>query len=736
MAQARLRKVPAPAAADLKRRVADRLQARHVHRFPGHPVNVFMPHHLSQLQDERLWVTPKTDGTRWLLFFDGGKVYFANAAYDWFLSPDADVRVRVDPVRALHRLLRKALLIDGEWVPAADAAPAYYIIDVFVFRGSVVRHRNFAERFKFAPLIADALNATFATFRTFIKMFYSARDQIGYVVDSLQQQHERGSSSGSDGDLLFAQAHAPAFACDGIIFQHSHVGLRPVKLKEVRHITVDFVRDGQHLFLSPASAGAPAVYVDRLTAPVPPTATSRVVECRWDFDAPPSDPHPDFPLVGQWVYVRDRPHKPRSNTKYVMDRNVVLLQAGFTLQTLKTAAENYRTPQRGPKPWHQKRTAGGGGGGGGSKSDNRRYYADHAPPSKRRRDFQSVGMKDYHNRVVKDALYAAYMPSCTSLCELGVGRGADVRRILAHATHARLGDVVAVDVDRAALAECQRRWEALPNTNHLRASFCAADLADADACHTHARLYSHEFDLVVANFSMHYFHAHLPQLLASVLRAGGVFVATVFDRARVDAMVPGAGDVREFVMEGKKQAHVRRVGPGRVAVWMDSIGVEHEEDLVDMPAFVGRMRDVGFDLEMDQNFGSREWVARACSMGMGYGPGHAMWPFTCLNRAVVFRLNRTKKSKPPALPDSPVYVPTSPAARCGGSSSPPTLPDSPVYVPTSPAARCGGSSSPPALPDSPVYVPTSPAARCGGSSSPPALPESPPYVPTSPAIVS
>ena len=85
-----------------------------------------------------------------------------------------------------------------------------------------------------------------------------------------------------------------------------------------------------------------------------------------------------------------------------------------------------------------------------------------------RRTSASFAMKLFHNVAVKDRLYQLYLCNATSLLELGVGRGGDVNRIRAHGTSLRT--FVALDSDRAAVAECRRRWwaSATQSARHVR----------------------------------------------------------------------------------------------------------------------------------------------------------------------------------------------------------------------------------------------------------------------------
>ena len=722
-------------------RVAECLQLKSARfRFPGHPVNVFMPHYRFQLQDPELWASPKTDGTRFLLFFDYGQLWFADSSYQWY-SPCLESTCSKSSCShdQLHPLLRsnKSYIVDGEWFKRNSNnnsnnnnnnieknKPQLYLFDVFMFRGVCVRQRNFAERFKFAPQIADAFNDSFPYFTTFIKPFFCARDQLGYIVDHIQTLDQSIQKFGTPSD--------------GIIFQHSHIGLRPIKFKEVFDITVDFelsTFDWKSLYLSATTTLATSsktepIYIDQLAEPIYDqirhqllsTNKHVIVECRFDETLNVVDPHPNFPLEGQWVFDRYRPHKQKSNPQYVLRRNITLIQAAFTGHSLKQIASRYSLANQ-------------------TTTENGYFQQD---PIKRADAIaKTLPLKRYHNWTIKHILYRQFLKhrsfTIRDVCELGIGRGADLKRLLDHASR-DLYSITGLDVDQSALNECQKRWTTISKTfqkqrkdQRISLDLKKVDLSDLAEVDEVCR-YS-KFDLVVANFCIHYFRNQLIAVLQKLLLPNRHCFMTFFDRNRVHHLVPEIGQEVSFDVDGSPQAKIRRISETKIGVWFSTIGKEHEEELVDRSQLIQDMQNAQFDLVFDRFFDDEWWYQRQreieceqnqqdhkddCEEKFSFDKSHPLWAFSRLNCALAFQrcldygyshqnqnqnaTNKTKKAKKDDNDDnvvSPKYSASSPQYS---ASSPQYSASSPPYSASSPVFT---ASSPPYSASSPVYTTSS-----------------------------
>ena len=285
-------------------------------------------------------------------------------------------------------------------------------------------------------------------------------------------------------------------------------------------------------------------------------------------------------------------------------------------------------------------------------SNTTSYFKD--VQSTKRHQSASLAAKTFHNRVVKNSLYATHANSANRVLELAVGRGADVRRICDLAPCAQY--VMGVDIDNTALAEASRRWSAYQQHNHRQsrraasaateAAFRQVDLCDARqvaTCFQHCK----PFQCVMCHFAVHYFAESVGSVLQRVLApAGGVFVATLFNAAQVSALVPRTNMKYEWRVHNATQAYIRRVSPTHVAVWVDSIGQEHVEQLVNVNRL---LQSLPFPHDVVEYMTPFTAFA-ACSQqrqtqlqtqlhqkSPAYGPQNPMWSFTALYGVLVVR---------------------------------------------------------------------------------------------------
>ena len=274
-------------------------------------------------------------------------------------------------------------------------------------------------------------------------------------------------------------------------------------------------------------------------------------------------------------------------------------------------------------------------------------------------------MKHWHNRVVKQFLYQKYVPGKAAICELGAGRGADVWRIGQNADEKSLKMLVAVDQDSNALQEYKQRWFNLGNCGHESlvdsVDFRTLEMDLTDKVDTE-RLYEQfdkTFDMVFANFSMHYFVDNVFQILNDIVKPGGFFCATLFDEQKVldlleEEFQKTGKREKIYLIDGEKQASIKKVEKEEnvrdhyISVWMDSIGIEHEEPLVGIQEFIYSLEQTGnFQFIKGALFSDEMFQDMAEELKIDYGPENAMWSFTDCNCFIVFRRNDEKQSKSP-----------------------------------------------------------------------------------------
>jgi hypothetical protein len=278
----------------------------------------------------------------------------------------------------------------------------------------------------------------------------------------------------------------------------------------------------------------------------------------------------------------------------------------------------------------------------------------------RRLESNSKAMKGFHNTCVKNSLYARFLPGARSLLELGIGRGSDNDRQRSYGPD--LVYFMGVDNDASALDECKRRWDnavkrqkgeyveehdSRKRRRRHTPDPCKCDeintveldLNNVDAC-MDCFAGQPRFDLVMCMFSLHYFYQNVHHTLIETVAEGGHFIATFFNRKFVDALVPRNGQVVEWSIQGKVQTRVRRISETRIGVFIDTIGREHEEDLVDAEELINRLPA---DFEVIEFL--RPFTTYSSERSAWYGPEHPMWSLTALYCTLIVRRRVVRRGR-------------------------------------------------------------------------------------------
>jgi ubiquinone/menaquinone biosynthesis C-methylase UbiE len=558
----------------------------------------------------------------------------------------------------------KSFVLNGELaIDRCTDSPVLQVFDVLLVRNVPTRGQAFFARlkrfFELYAFLVEALPAMTPALIVTLKPFYA--------LGSL--------------DHVLALTTYP-FETDGLIFASTGTAAASLKWKPADRITVDF-RVGDctsQLFVQ--GTDTPVGTLD--SASQTAVHIGQIIECTKHGD---EDEHED-PLEWTWALVRPRPDKTDPNATHVWRRCAQLLAKNVTIgdiaeairaqEHFSTAAPKKRARSRSPKPCSRRDTA-DQDTATVSKVDAHTYFSKGAVS---RGSSRSVAMKTFHNTVVKDALYAKYLANARTLLELGVGRGADVGRIAAHGR--LLAHVTAVDVDADALRECETRWAKARHAAALRT--LRLDLADKGAT---VRAFPSKFDCVVCHFALHYFADNAAAVIRATVEPGGYAIVTLFQKAFVDALVPHIGQVVEWQMGGVVQTRIRRTRADFVGVFVDTIGAEHEERLVDLGELCRALPEFR---AIEQG---RAFTAFAPPAHRAYGPDHPMWSFTALYCVLVLQ-RRDDTDRAPLTPPRDWTRARSPV----GQPSCPTLSSSPDIRPYSPPYRAR-SSSPDIRPYSP-----------------------------------
>ena len=614
------------------------MQVRSVKQARGLPVDVLTPRDCPLHR----WtlVAPKDDGeSRLMLFgkanaYHGMSLFFIDRAMRVFDAGHIPSRDQTNSANSVDSAKRMKLngssagdsvqfkfeprrlssfIVDGEFLDAT-----FRIVDVLMYKSKpCIPCRPFIERYKFTiPILGMIPRSRVRTLRGWIRVEMKPFFGLG-AIEHVNRMCQQG---------------AFAFPTDGLVFlDNTRPFAKPKKFKPVQQVTCDFILHHNCDLFIDAGEGR-LVFVDRVDQSRRSSAADAVVECKYVVGAEPIQPLPDTALPeGRWEVVRVRQDKKTANFISVFHRNCALIAEDFTFQKLLASLQLQRAHQ------NDEPTAAEDG-----------YFA--ASAIDRRRSL-SVRMKGFHGSV-KDAVYKRYS-SCdgvTQLLELGIGRGADLFRINTHAKHMLF--FKGVDIDAQGLREARRRWNlaARSSDQNVEAVFSKVDLSNAQAANRLKLDHFHQFHLVSAHFCVHYFLDLVPRLVAGLLTDDGHFVCSIMHGGKVreclrDA-VSSSPFKREWRINGVVQtslqlcddhgAEVRDAECAtHVAVFVDTIGRELLETLVDVDAFIRAMGDEGLEC-MD----NRPFTSFPSDFFLDSDP---MFSFSELYSVLVFRKRKTKK---------------------------------------------------------------------------------------------
>lgn len=228
--------------------------------------------------------------------------------------------------------------------------------------------------------------------------------------------------------------------------------------------------------------------------------------------------------------------------------------------------------------------------------------------------FATINMLDFHNHWVKNhSLIARYSEGRKSLMDIACGQGGDLRKWLS----AGLTTVFGVDKARNNIenpsegiySRMLRHLRELSNKTYVFGTMDASNpitdayvstLRSEEDQYVGRRLLAHgPFDLVSCQFAIHYFFESATKFEAFLsnvdrfLAPGGYFMGTCLDGDRVKRRL-AESETAEGRQGDRLLWHIRRspatddesVFGKKVSVYMESIGIETPEYLVDMSTLV------------------------------------------------------------------------------------------------------------------------------------------------------
>ena len=187
---------------------------------------------------------------------------------------------------------------------------------------------------------------------------------------------------------------------------------------------------------------------------------------------------------------------------------------------------------------------------------------------------QAKAIRSFHNRIKTDLLQRfGQAQTCTTLLDVGVGRGGDIMKWY----NAGIHNVVGLDVEPEYVKEAVRRYRQAKLNAHTKYKFHVIKSNDTFITTLQKNDLPMQYDIVSCQFCLHYFASseeHLHEFFRSVsnvLKPNGVFVGTVpcgssiielldgnaeFSNDQVlikkncDSLSPQCGDSIQFSMTG------------------------------------------------------------------------------------------------------------------------------------------------------------------------------------------
>jgi SAM-dependent methyltransferase/RimJ/RimL family protein N-acetyltransferase len=233
----------------------------------------------------------------------------------------------------------------------------------------------------------------------------------------------------------------------------------------------------------------------------------------------------------------------------------------------------------------------------------------------------------YFNNYVKEQLlerYRGYGPDSV-LLDLASGKGGDIKKWC----NARYTKVVGIELDPKGVNKANERYLKMRQTCQTDVVFIAGDSSklifpdqEAGLDEDNKRLMNkyvqkNAYDVVSMQFAVHYMFDSKKKLqrfiqnVSDTIKPGGVFIGTTFDGKKVLEKLGANTSINSTNTDGKDTGiwTIKMVKEnsgfgalGKISVFVKSIGIPHEEHLVDFDEFAKIMSENGFTLEEKRSF--------------------------------------------------------------------------------------------------------------------------------------
>ena len=226
--------------------------------------------------------------------------------------------------------------------------------------------------------------------------------------------------------------------------------------------------------------------------------------------------------------------------------------------------------------------------------------------------FISRNMMYFHNQGVKNSLISQYVRTAgaTTLLDIACGKAGDLNKWISSGLTTVFGvdksrDNIQNPVDGAytrlmSTREANDRkyvFGTMDATRRITPDYVAS--LDEDDQYVGDLLFKHgKFDIVSCQFALHYFYEkdaileNFASNVASFLRPGGYFIGTCLDGEKVQDKLRGK-DIVKGVHNNRLVWQIKRVSDREVKVYMESIGAEISEYVVDFAELTEKFKAYG-----------------------------------------------------------------------------------------------------------------------------------------------
>lgn len=562
---------------------------------------------IKKIQTEEYTVTEKSDGERMLMYCNGGN----NA--NLITSGNELLKLNLDKNKNIS-----TFLLDGELVTTKKGDYVYYVFDILIFRGKDITQMQFPTRQKMTDDIVN--NMTILP-----KLTFGNKEAKFSIVKKIFYDVTQSSFFAKNKHVLDTVRD---FEIDGLIYTPLKGSyFEPIYKWKMKH-TIDFLI--RKTDPNDPKDDAYDLYVNM--------SRSDFKQNEFEF---PDDYFDVFPFVKEtdnnfpFLFVPEPAKDMDDNQKWYQTEisKKKFTELGLEDDTIVEFEWNYDDEMWKPQRIRKDRTViyRDSINNPGNKYYGNAYFVaitiykainypiteamiigkDEIPKSywSSGNKENIKGMLNFHSHLKIKYIYNKYCKGISTLLELGGGKSNDFKKWIG----ADIGSVTVIDIDPTAIEEGSERTKGIKKPS---VSYIVADVAQDLSPILKKNKVDTKYDSIVANFAVHYFCKNkeaIEQLVANIdaiLQPGGHFVFTTFNGDKVftdlaktnPILLKNSADSIVFSIQAKYVDKKFKHYGQSIEVFVESIGVPHEEPLMNLSYVIKKFIDVGFTLIENSQF--------------------------------------------------------------------------------------------------------------------------------------